>query len=93
MKSLFKGNKFQYTFTNQPQHIKYKQYKPSVEGMQACYKCSLHLSPSARGSVPNFVEIASPPFKTPILGGHEEQMLGAEISILKSQDIENIHIT
>lgn len=38
MKSLFKGNKFQYTITNQPQHIKYKQYKPSPEGMQARYK-------------------------------------------------------
>lgn len=93
MKSLFKGNKFQYAITNQPQHIKYKQYKPSIEGMQACYKCSLHMCPSARGSVPHFVEISSPPFKTLTLGGHEEQMVGAENSILKSQDIKNIHIT
>lgn len=51
------------------------------------------MCPSARGSVPHFVEISSPPFKTLTLGGHEEQMVGAENSILKSQDIKNIHIT
>lgn len=64
VKSLFKGNKFQYTITNQPQHIKYKQYKPHIEGMQAHYKYSLHMCPSARSSVPHFVKIASPLFKT-----------------------------
>lgn len=84
---------FQYTITNQPQHIKYKQYKPSIEWMQAHYKYSLHMCPSARGSVLHFVKISSPMFKTHILGGHEKQMVGAEKSILKSQDIKNIHIT
>lgn len=50
------------------------------------------MCPSARGSVPHFVKISSP-FKTHILGGHEKQTAGAENSILKSQDIKNIHIT
>lgn len=93
MKNLFKGSKFQYTITNQPQHIKYKQYKPSIEGMQAHYKYSLHMCPSARGSVPHFVKIPSPPFKTHILGGHEKQTVGTENSTLKLQDIKNIHVT
>lgn len=84
---------FQYTITNQPQHIKYKQYKPSIEGMQAHYKYSLHMCPSARCSVLHFVKISSPTFKTHILGGHEKQVVGAEKSILKSQDLKNIHIT
>lgn len=51
------------------------------------------MGPSARGSVPHFVKISSLPFKTRILGGHENQTVGAENSILKSQDIKNIHIT
>lgn len=51
------------------------------------------MCPSARGSVLHFVKISSPTFKTHILGGHEKQMVGAEKSILKSQDIKNIHIT
>jgi len=86
VKSLFKGNKFQYTTTNQPQYIKYKQYKASAEGMQAHYKYSLHMCPSARASVPRFAKISFPPFKTPMLGGHINQTVGTENSILKSQD-------
>lgn len=93
MKSLFKGCKFQYIITNQPQHIKYKQYKPIVEGMQAQYKYSLHTCPSERVQCHILLKYPLLYLKLTSWSVHEKQTVGVENSILKSRDIKNIHIT